>query len=192
MLTFARTCRWRPLSRDIAARSVSAVAVRGNATIASCSSRGKETRPPQLALTAASTTAVAPQPQRYVCPCRASVRTTSVSQYGSGISDREGRRIRHISLWSGREQRTRSWGANSSSSEGEDDLSRLRRQGQEEDVLATLSGVVEPCTGKGVVELGLVQDVFVIGEVTTSTGRCERGTAVNDTRYHTSSLDRLS
>lgn len=44
---------------------------------------------------------------------------------------------------------------------------RLRRQGQEEEVLATLSGVIEPCTGKGVVELGLVQEVFVDGEAST-------------------------
>lgn len=106
--------------------------------------------------------ALAPRPQRSLCTSRASFPTSvGVSRHGCSVGNRAGRRIRHISLWSGREQRTPPVGASSSS---EDELSGLRRQGQEEEVLATLSGVIEPCTGKGVVELGLVQDIFVDGE----------------------------
>eukprot|EP00752_Nemacystus_decipiens_P004097 g3749.t1 len=90
----------------------------------------------------------------------------SVSRCGGSVSSEEGHRKRHISLWGGREKPTgtgiRPWGASRSSGH-EDAPSRLRREGQEEEVLATLSGVMEPCTGKGVVELGLVEEVFSDG-----------------------------
>lgn len=178
MLAVAWRRRWRLLPRGIRARSAAAIAVRGNATFESCSSsnsssiiNSKQIRPAQRTrpLTAvASATALAPRPQKHISTSRASLlRTVDVGI----VSNREGRRIRHISLWSGGEgeKGARPWGASSSGSGGEEDeLSRLRRRGQEDEVLATLSRVVEPCTGKGVVELGLVQEVFVDGEASTA------------------------
>lgn len=93
----------------------------------------------------------------------------------SSASNNRNRGIRYISLW-GREQRTSSGGVGASGST-EEELARLQRQclqeekGEgEEEVLATLSGVVEPCTGKGVVELGLVQDVLIDGEAVDVVG----------------------
>ncbi|CAM9731596.1 unnamed protein product, partial [Hapterophycus canaliculatus] len=38
---------------------------------------------------------------------------------------------------------------------------------REEEVLATLSVVMEPSTGKGVVELGIIQDIIIDGETAT-------------------------
>lgn len=76
---------------------------------------------------------------------------------------------RHVSLWAGGgpDQRTSPpEGTSGSRSEGGADL--LRRQGREEEVLAALSAVVEPCTGKGVVALGLVQDLQLVDGETPS------------------------
>lgn len=53
-------------------------------------------------------------------------------------------------------------GSDSDSRSTEEEFARLEER--QEKVLATLSSVVEPCTGKGVVGLGLIQDVLVDGE----------------------------
>lgn len=80
-----------------------------------------------------------------------------------------------MSLWGGWGQGT-SGGPNSSP---EEELARRWRQEKEEEVLAILSGVVEPCTGKDVVELGFVQDVRIDGEPSLQ----EQKTLVNSKTY---------
>ncbi|CAN0544435.1 unnamed protein product [Laminaria digitata] len=74
---------------------------------------------------------------------------------------------RRLSIWSGSDQPPQRPGVFKTGAEGGGDALRggpeeLARQEQE--VLKALSGVCEPCTGKGVVALGLVQDLLVRGE----------------------------
>ena len=75
---------------------------------------------------------------------------------------------RRISLWGGPSKsdqtqrpgvQTGAGGDGNALRGGAEELARL-----EQEVLTTLAGVCEPCTGKGVVALGLVQDLLVRGE----------------------------
>lgn len=86
----------------------------------------------------------------------------TVGWQSSACDNRNNRRNlrRYVSLWGS------SGGVGASgtgSGSREEEPTRLQEE-EEEKVLATLSGVIEPCTGKGVVELGLVQDVLINGE----------------------------
>lgn len=71
---------------------------------------------------------------------------------------------RRLSLWGGpsksdQQQRPGAEGGGNALQGGPEELAHL-----EQEVLKTLAGVCEPCTGKGVVALGLVQDLLVRGE----------------------------
>lgn len=163
------TFRRHPLVRHEAAR-----VVRINATVASCTNRLSN----RTALTAAGadkpstaaassaqlplsqpSTALSTRARRCACSAPACFRT--VGWQSRAFSNRNLRR--YVSLWES------SGGVGSSGSGStEEELARLDQE--EEKVLATLSGVVEPCTGKGVVELGLIQDVFIDGEALLEVG----------------------
>lgn len=72
---------------------------------------------------------------------------------------------RHISLWGGRgNSNTNGTHAPGKAGGFVSGGGAQELAGREEEVLARLSGVCEPCTGKGVVELGLVQDLILNGE----------------------------
>lgn len=154
-------------------------AARGNPVVACCSgSSARRPRASHPTLTGpltntASTTAVQASslaPRRSImCNTPAHSRAAGGGRYGS----KEAPSRRHISLWAGggRDQQTsppEGTGNGGNSSEG--DAALLRRQDREEEVLAALSAVVEPCTGKGVVALGLVQDLQLVDGEALSAG----------------------
>ena len=185
MQAIAWTRRRCPLPRDVWVRSVSAAA-RGKPVVACCSSSNssrsssdhiRASQPDVTALptnnrATTSITALHALPRRQrrpMCTALAPSRAADGSWRGRSVSNTQTPNRRHVSLWGGRDKRTSSPLEGAGTSSGEDP-SLLRRRGREEEVLAALSGVVEPCTGKGVIELGLVQDLFVEGEVSRRTG----------------------
>ncbi|CBN74480.1 conserved unknown protein [Ectocarpus siliculosus] len=174
MLALPYTCRWHPLAGRARARHLVDVSVRRNKpTSCSTSRRGikvagaaAQGRRTAAASDTTSTIAALLSPQilqsrRFIStapgPSLATDVSWHVAHYRNGGNARQLPRRRHMSLWGGWGQGT-SGGPNSSP---EEELARRWRQEKEEEVLAILSGVVEPCTGKDVVELGFVQDVRI-------------------------------
>lgn len=89
-----------------------------------------------------------------------SITCHSADHHGTQGPFRVGRR--QISLWGKDKEKRPDRDPTHAASNGVDGIAR-----KEEEVLATLSDIRETCTGKGVIQLGLVQDVSIIGEDAT-------------------------